>query len=499
MSELFRICLIEDNPGDVRLIKEMLTDVMTSGRTSIVVEMENCERLSEGLSLLENKPFDVILLDLTLPDSHGLDTFSKVMEAVPHIPIIVLSGLDDESIALQAVRLGAQDYLSKGEATGYLLIRAMRYALERKRSEEVLKNANKKLKELDKLKSDFLSTVSHELRTPIAIMREGVSLVLDGVAGDINDGQKELLNDTLENVDRLTRLVTDLLDISKIEAGKIRLRREVLDVNILAKQMIENYTVQANDKRILLELKSSKTPAKIYADADKVMQILHNLLSNAIRFTDSLGKITVTVYDNAGFVQCDVSDTGIGIAAENQKKLFSKFEQFGRLDGPGYKGTGLGLAIAKGLVEKHGGRIWVKSEMGEGTTFSFEIPKIDFPSVLVIDDENTVVELIQEFLAEDSYHFLVSNTGEDGVKKAQAEGPDVIILDMRLPGMSGYEVIGRLKQDTRTQNIPIIIISAFDVERKRLGEVDKHRAIPVIHKPFDRDRLRMKVKDTLTD
>ena len=499
MSELFKICLIEDNPGDVRLLKEMLSDVMTSGKTSVLIEMEHRDRLSDGLALLESKDFDVILLDLTLPDSHGLDTFAKVMESVPHIPIIVLSGLDDEAVALQAVREGAQDYLSKGEATGYILIRAMRYALERKRTEEALKNANKKLKELDHLKSDFISTVSHELRTPIAIMREGVSLVLDGVTGDINDSQKELLGDTLDNVDRLTRLVTDLLDISKIEAGKVHLRRNTMDANEVARRMVEHYLPQARDKRILLDLKPETNPVMLYADADKIRQIFHNLLSNAIRYTDALGAISVSVEDIGHAVQCQVADTGIGIAQENQPKLFSKFEQIGRLDGPGYKGTGLGLAIAKGLVEKHSGRIWVESEPGEGTTFTFEIPKVDFPTVHIIDDEQTVVEVIKEFLVEDTYHFLVSYTGEDGITKAQEKLPDLIILDMKLPGMSGYEVIGRLKQDSRTLNIPIIIISAFDVERKRLGNVDKHMAIPVVHKPFDRDRLRNKVKEVLTD
>ncbi len=497
-SELINLLLIEDNPGDVRLLKSLISETMQISPATLI-EMSVVGRLSDGLTLLSQRIFDVILLDLSLPDSQGLPTFERTQQVAAKVPIIVLSGLDDESLALQAVRQGAQDYLAKGEVTGYFLFRSIRYAIERKRTEEILKSANRKLKELDHLKSEFLSTVSHELRTPIAIMREGVSLVLDGVAGEISEMQRELLSDTLENIDRLTRLVTDLLDISKIEAGKIKLRRTKVDTNEIVRKVYEQYLPQARQKRILFDFEIPNAPIFLFADADKLMQILDNLITNALRFTEAMGKIEIGIADQGEEILFHVTDTGIGIAKENQKKLFSKFEQFGRIDGPGYKGTGLGLAIAKGLVEKHDGKIWVESVLGEGTTFWFTIHKEPFPKILIVDDEKPITEVLQELLVEDGYDFIVSYDGLDAVDKALHEAPALIILDMKLPGMNGYEVIGRLKNDSRTQKIPIIIISAFSVDEEKLDEVDNHVAIPVIRKPFDRDPFRNKVKEMLIE
>ena len=498
-NQKIRVLLIEDNPSDARLLKETLSDIMQKESVHTLFEIQCASRHSEGMEYLNQADFDVVLLDLSLPDSQGLDTFTKTHRLFPDIPIIILSGLDDDQVALQAVRTGAQDYLYKGEVTGSLLLRAIRYAIERKRIVAELKAANKKLQELDHLKSDFLSTVSHELRTPIAIMREGVSLCLDGVAGEITETQQELLSDTQQNIDRLTRLVTDLLDISKIEADKIKLRRSYVDMQLVTRKVYEYYLAQANERKIQLDVQVPDQPISLYADEDKIFQIYQNLVSNALRYTEPGGKVDIILSENSDEVICTVSDTGIGIAKENLNKLFSKFEQFGRLEGPGYKGTGLGLAIAKGLVEKHGGRIWVDSELGKGTSFYFALKKASFPSIHIVDDEIAIVEVIKEFLAEDGYSFMVSNNGKDAVEKAQKHQPDIMILDMKLPKMHGYEVVGRLKQDNRTNRIPLLIISAFSVDEERLGQADNHFAFPIMHKPFERDHLRAKVKELLAE
>jgi signal transduction histidine kinase len=498
-KQKIKILLIEDNPADARLLQETLNDVMQKESLNTECELQCATRHAQGIQFLNEADFDVVLLDLSLPDSHGLETFTNTHRLFPDIPIIILSGLDDEIVALDAVRSGAQDYLFKGELSGYLLIRAIRYAIERKRIVAELKAANVKLQELDRLKSDFLSTVSHELRTPIAIMREGVSLCLDGVAGEINDTQKELLTDTQENIDRLARLVTDLLDISKIEADKIKLRRSTVDMLLVTRKVYEYFLPEANERKINFEIELPDHPLSLYVDEDKLFQIYQNLVSNALRYTESGGHVKISLREDVGEVICSVADTGIGIAKENLGKLFSKFEQFGRLEGPGYKGTGLGLAIAKGLVEKHGGRIWVDSKLGKGTTFSFSFKKTSFPKIHIVDDEAAVVEVIKEFLIDDGYSFITSNNGIDAIEKAQTHKPDMIILDMKLPKMNGYEVVGRLKQDNRTHEIPLLIISAFSVDQNRLGAADNHQAFPILHKPFERDHLRSKVRELLSE
>ncbi|MCJ7813584.1 PAS domain-containing sensor histidine kinase, partial [bacterium] len=257
---------------------------------------------------------------------------------------------------------------------------SLRDITKRKQAEKAIKEANIKLKKLDQLKSDFLNTVSHELRTPIAVMREGVSLCMDGVGGKVTKVQKGLLDDTLESIDRLDRLVTDLLDISKIEVGRIKLRKSSFDLCKIVQKIQKDYEPQAKNKGIQINVFLPLFPLMIFADEDKITQIFNNLVSNAIRYTKK-GSIHIQVDEKKDEIECRVSDTGIGIATENIPKLFSKFEQIGRVEGPGYKGTGLGLAIVKGLVEKHGGRIWVKSELEKGSTFTFTIQKIPFPTI----------------------------------------------------------------------------------------------------------------------
>ena len=247
---------------------------------------------------------------------------------------------------------------------------------EQKQAEEALKEANRRLKEFDQLKSDFLSTVSHEIRTPITIMREGISLCIDGVAGDVTEAQKELLTDTLDSVDRLERLVTDLLDLSKIESGKIEIRKSKIDLCQILKKIKKNFNQQVRTKGLSLDLNSTKDSISLFADEDKILQIFSNLVSNAVRYTEPGGKITVRGEEKGEFILCSVTDTGIGISEENLHKVFSKFEQFGRIEGSGYKGTGLGLTIVKGLVEKHDGEIWVESQLGMGTTFYFTIKNV---------------------------------------------------------------------------------------------------------------------------
>ena len=250
-----------------------------------------------------------------------------------------------------------------------------------KKLENDLKRANLDLKKLSELKSEFVSIVSHELRTPLTITREGVSLIIDEVLGDVNEEQKKILNVSRDNVDRLARLINSLLDISKIEAGKIDLRKTSFNIVELANEVSAAFEAKIKEKKIELKTNFSSKKIEIYGDYDKITQILTNLLSNAIRFTEE-GSVEIAIKDKEEAVECSVCDTGIGIAKEDLPKVFGKFQQFGRAYGPGEKGTGLGLSIAKKLIEFHEGSIHVESEIGKGTEFSFILPK----NLSTIDD-----------------------------------------------------------------------------------------------------------------
>jgi signal transduction histidine kinase/CheY-like chemotaxis protein len=364
------------------------------------------------------------------------------------------------------------------------------------RIQETLTQTNRKLETLDQMKSDFLSTVSHELRTPIAIMREGVSLCMDERVGGLNARQRKLLTDTLNNIDRLNRLVTDLLDLSRIEAGKIKLRKSIFDLRQAAQNVLNAYATQADGKGVHLALQTLASEIPVYADADKVVQVLDNLMSNALRYTPEGGRIKIILIDREDCVECCVSDTGVGIDEASASKLFSKFEQIGRVDGPGYKGTGLGLSISKGLVEKHGGRIWVESQPGKGSKFSFTLKKTPAPRVLIVDDEKALAGVVRTYLSAEKFRCEEAYDGETALRSAFANPPDLVVLDMQLGAMSGYEVIGRLKGDSRTSRVPIIIVSGFTVDGP-LAENDGHQQIPVLKKPVPLADLKTAVYDLI--
>ncbi len=244
-----------------------------------------------------------------------------------------------------------------------------------KKYQDELELKNKELEKLDQLKSDFVSMVSHELRSPLSITKEGLSLVLDGVTGTINARQSKILTTSKNSIDRLARIINSLLDISKIESGRVELKKQSVDMEALIRNVAVEFENQAKDKG--LELRVNLTNAKglsLYIDEDRIIQVFTNLISNSIKFTEE-GHIDVSLVQRKNEVEFTVSDTGVGFAAEDLPRVFTKFLQFGRTAGVGGKGSGLGLSISKGIIDLHRGKIWVESEVGKGSKFIFSLPK----------------------------------------------------------------------------------------------------------------------------
>jgi two-component system phosphate regulon sensor histidine kinase PhoR len=234
-----------------------------------------------------------------------------------------------------------------------------------------------KEKEVGRLKNEFISTVSHELRTPLTTMKEFVSIVSDGIAGPVTSDQKEYLNIIMSNMNRLARMINDLLDISKLEAGRMELRKRLVDLLLLIKDQLATFRAEAENKKISLCPELPLKLPQLYIDSDRIAQVLVNLIGNALKFTPAGGKVTVKAGELDESIQIEVIDTGVGITKENFSKLFDRFQQIDRKSGPGAKGTGLGLAISKSIVELHKGKIWVESEIGKGSRFIFTLPKIE--------------------------------------------------------------------------------------------------------------------------
>jgi signal transduction histidine kinase/DNA-binding response OmpR family regulator len=532
-----RVLLVEDNDDDALLIRESLSET--------TLEIERVERLSTALAQLARGNFDAVLLDLSLPDAWGLDTIRRLRHEAAAVPIVVLTGLNDEETAMRAVEEGAQDYLFKAQTDGHLLARSLRYAIQRHRAEETLKERNRELLILQKIsetilgsldlkavlekileetmvsdsfdlgnirlldrsgemlevvagrgyrhlenvvghralarttesgqskfgarlfrepcveeelpqcggyrtlkkegvesfiivpvrasgdlvgtlqlasrtprkfkseevnllqtignqlgvavqkarlyeetsrqalelekanktQADFAAMIAHDLRSPLMNIMGVVEVMTDGMFGSVTQEQKKWLARIETNSQNLVDLVSDFLDVSKLESGYVDINRERVDLTGLIQKNIDSYRVLALDKKISIKGTLDPSLPFVHADPRRLDQVLSNLISNAIKFTRDRGEVEVgAALADAALVKVWVRDDGVGIAADEMGRLFEKYRQGGNVKHSTYKGTGLGLVICKMIVEAHGGRIWAKSTEGSGATFFFSLP-----------------------------------------------------------------------------------------------------------------------------
>jgi len=374
------VLLIEDNPGDADLVRLRLVE----GDSGVKVSCSN--RLADGLASMAKEPPSVVLLDLNLPDSHGADTFRKVLAKAPGVPVVILSGQDDEVLAMKALHQGVQDYLVKGDITSNQLERVMRYAIER---QALLRSLEMSRHQQLEFKNQFLSHVSHELRTPLTCIYQFVTILMDGLAGEVNPEQRYHLTTVLNSVHQLRAMIRDLLEATRAESGKIRIEPRCITIGDLVQQAVSMMAATAKEKRVGLEVGLDSRIPFVYADPDRVLQVLINLIDNGIKFTPPEGSVLVKacmVEADPNMVYLSVSDSGCGIGPEAKALIFERLYQDPNSVDNNRTGLGLGLFIAKELVELHGGRIWVASESGNGSTFSFTLPlyslaKLLFPVV----------------------------------------------------------------------------------------------------------------------
>lgn len=318
-------------------------------------------------------------------DEGGIVTYLNPSARI-HFPHLLAVGeayslMDNiEEIIKEARTSGEASIIREADVSGRVYEQRISYVPEIGRIRIYMTDVTERRK-IDQLKSDFVSTVSHELRTPLSITKEGISLVLDKIAGEINDKQKHILTTANENINRLTRIINSLLDISKIESGIVIVKRDFVDIEKIIRDVADSFADKALEKSLELKVLLPNTGLRAYVDGDKIIQVLVNIVGNAVRFTDS-GHIKISVSDQDSDILFSIEDTGAGIPRHSLVKLFNKFQQFGRVNGGGERGTGLGLAIAKGIVELHEGKIWAESEEGRGSTFHFRIPKLTHDEAL---------------------------------------------------------------------------------------------------------------------
>ena len=370
------VLLVEDNPGDADLVRLRLVEGDTQANVDCVT------RLSDGLDHLSQKPPALVLLDLNLPDSQGAETFRKVLEKAPDVPVVILSGQNDEALAIKALHQGVQDYIVKKDITSRGLARAMRYAIER---QALLRSLEMSRKQQLEFKNQFLSHVSHELRTPLTCIHQFAAILADGLAGELNPDQRDHVQTILRSVNQLSAMVRDLLESSRAESGKLHIEPRCVMVGDLVQQALAMMSENARQKEVRLSAEIDKQMPFVVGDPDRILEILINLIDNAVKFTPAGGSVIVQTSRPASdpdFAYFSVQDTGCGIAPEARHLIFERLYQNPNTPDNNRKGLGLGLFIAKELVTLHGGRMWVVSEPGQGSTFSFTLPLYSLTKLL---------------------------------------------------------------------------------------------------------------------
>jgi sigma-B regulation protein RsbU (phosphoserine phosphatase) len=372
-----RVLLIEDNPGDADLVRLRLVE------SNSAVDVSCVDKLADGLASMSKNPPALVLLDLNLPDSQGAATYRTVLDKVPDVPVVILSGQDDEELAIKALHQGVQDYLVKGDITSNHLERAMRYAVER---QALLRSLEMSRKQQLEFKNQFLSHVSHELRTPLTCIHQFTTILLDGLAGDINTEQRYHLTTILKSVNQLGAMVRDLLEATRAESRKLRIEPRCVAIDDVIRQAMRMMQATAREKRVGLEMGLDTRIPFVYGDPDRIVQVLINLIDNGIKFTPPDGSVMVKACladVDPDFVYISVTDTGRGINPEAKALIFERLYQDPNAIDNNRKGLGLGLFIAREIVALHGGKIWVSSDPGHGSTFSFTLPLYSLARLLL--------------------------------------------------------------------------------------------------------------------
>ncbi len=344
-------------------------------------------------------------------------------------------------------------------------------------------------------KSEFLASMSHELRTPLNAVIGFSEVLLDRMFGDINARQEEYLRDIWNSGKHLLQLLSEILDLSKVEAGRMELDTDQFPVGDAIDYAVSMVRERADRRGIQLVVNVDPELGVVEADELRFKQVVLNLLSNAVKFTSEGGVVTVAATKGDDAVSVTVTDTGMGVAPEDRERIFESFQQ-GRRGVSTQEGTGLGLTLCRRIVGLMGGHMWLDSEVGVGSTFGFTIPgrspaavptapaetirRSSSPTVLVIDDDRRSTELLTAYLESAGFGVELAHDGKNGLEKARQDDQAAIVLDIKLPGLDGWEILRTLKSDPATSQIPVVIVSILD-ERARglsLGAVD-HLVKPV--------------------
>jgi signal transduction histidine kinase len=378
-----KILLIEDNIAEARLLEEILKEAKHKQFSLL-----HTKRLKEGLQFLGDQAFHVILLDLTLPDSQGLASLEPLIAQFPQIPIVVLTNSSDEELALEAVRRGAQDYLTKRQVNLDILVRSICYSIERKQTQEALRESKEalemrfqqstqelaKAQEMNKLKNEFVSMISHDFRNPLNTILLSAGLLEDSSDYLTKEQQMSYFGMIRTAIRDMDQLLTEVLLIGKADSGRLKCQLDPINLQAFCERIVETLRLNATPNQELIFTTQGDLNQGLW-DGNILRHILNNLLGNALKYSPQGGIVSFELIAQGDRMVFRIQDQGIGIPQEELEKLFKPFYRASNVDK--IAGTGLGLAIVHRCVEALGGEISVTSQVGTGTEFVLNLPIIN--------------------------------------------------------------------------------------------------------------------------
>ena len=384
--------------------------------------------------------------------------------------------------------------------------KALEEQLHRKKEE--LEEQYQRVQEANRLKSEFLANMSHELRTPLNSIIGFTQLIHDGKAGPTSADQHEYLGDILTSSRHLLQLINDVLDLAKVESGKMEFHHEPVELTTIFTEVRDILRSLSGAKRIPIEIAVTPDVAQVTADSSKLKQVLYNYLSNALKFTPEEGRVTLrAVPEGSDSFRIEVEDTGIGIRDEDRGRLFVEFQQLDASTAKKYQGTGLGLALTKRIVEAQAGRVGVTSRVGAGSTFYAVLPRrfnnrrLDSdpdavvagggPLVLSIEDDADDRKWLSSTLARAGYRVDVAATGTEALTKSRRHRYDAIILDPLLPDISGHELLLAIRATSHNRSTPVIVVTVLRDKAVAIGS----QVQDILHKPLERRQLLRSLRD----
>lgn len=477
------VLIVDDTPANIQVLGAMLkqedysVSVATNGQ--------------QGIDIAQKIRPDIILLDINMPGMNGFEACKrlKAMNATKDIPIIFLTAQTDIGSITEGFKLGAVDYVTKPFDSIELLVR-IRTHIELKRSREALVEAKDEAERATKLKDKFVTLVAHDVRSPLNSIIGFLKVMENDTSVILHDKHREIAKRLIRAGEDMIGMVDQLLDLSSLQTGRITPKPAFFDARQLAVHAINNLENLANAKHIVI---SNNLPSglRVCADYRLFSEVLNNLISNAIKFTRSGGEITLFCPEGKNNIVA-VKDNGVGIPPAVLPDIFKQEVKTTTLGTAGERGTGLGMPFCHEIMKIHGGNLTVESTIGEGTVFYAELPPRT-PQILIVDDSPTTRSALREAL--DPLHAVIAEaeTGEAALEMAARSKPDLILLDIILPGIDGFAVLEKLRKMEETAAVPVLIITSDKKEETRtkgfeLGAQD------FISKTFHRENLLPRIR-----